>query len=119
MLILPPFVWEKKFKSLNEAFSFPLNKYCCLFLIFIGLIAAILDIDSLVEMLSIGTLLAYTIVDICILILRYKDFNKNGNEQLWTIKQILPRFSVFLEMDFFHPLRAKPLSEKVFTLCNF
>ena len=40
---------------------------------FLGILAAILDLDALVEMLSIGTLLAYSIVDICVIILRYRN----------------------------------------------
>ena len=38
----------------------------------IALVAALLDLDELVEMLSIGTLMAYSIVAICVLILRYR-----------------------------------------------
>ncbi|XP_057303639.1 cationic amino acid transporter 2-like [Hydractinia symbiolongicarpus] len=38
----------------------------------IGFMAAVLDLNSLVEMLSIGTLMAYFAVDICVLILRYR-----------------------------------------------
>ena len=62
-------------------------------MLFTGLLAAILDLDSLVEMLSIGTLLAYTIVVICVMVLRYRVVPPKRNSNYVKVKSENVSFS--------------------------
>ncbi|KAF5288408.1 hypothetical protein FQR65_LT12021 [Abscondita terminalis] len=43
-----------------------------------GIMAVVFDLQQLIDMMSIGTLLAYTIVAICVLILRYENENPDS-----------------------------------------
>ena len=53
---------------------------------FSGLMAMMFELTSLVDMMSIGTLMAYTIVAICVMILRSLNFfitlNPTGHLQI-------------------------------------
>ncbi|TMS40127.1 hypothetical protein L596_006547 [Steinernema carpocapsae] len=61
----------KTFAHINEKTKVPVNAVV-VFGAATAIIALLFDIETLVEFLSIGTLLAYTIVSACVIILRYR-----------------------------------------------
>ncbi|XP_075237864.1 cationic amino acid transporter 3-like isoform X2 [Lycorma delicatula] len=64
----------KSFASINTKTRTPIFATCIGGLVG-GIMAAIFNLEQLIDMMSIGTLLAYTIVAICVLVLRYRDPN--------------------------------------------
>lgn len=54
--------------------------------LFSALMATFFDVDQLAEMMSIGTLLAYSLVAISIIILRYKKVDDEHDTPIYTIK---------------------------------
>lgn len=77
------------FKRVNKRTKTPLNAT-----LISGLIAAVMalifDLHQLIDMMSIGTLMAYTIVAICILVLRYQDADTSHlNKTPSTLPQIV------------------------------
>ncbi|CAD6192245.1 unnamed protein product [Caenorhabditis auriculariae] len=68
------------FAKINSVTKTPLNA-TIVFTFLNALLALVFDLEALVEFLSIGTLLAYSMVTACVLILRYQSAPINGNEQ--------------------------------------
>ncbi|VDO58622.1 unnamed protein product, partial [Onchocerca flexuosa] len=69
----------KMFEQINDKTQVPL-KAVIVFGAITSVIAFLFEIETLVEFLSIGTLLAYTIVSACVIILRYRPtFNENDD----------------------------------------
>ncbi|XP_025836184.1 cationic amino acid transporter 2 isoform X1 [Agrilus planipennis] len=68
--------------------------------IFAGLMSMIFNLDQLVDMMSIGTLLAYTIVSVCVLVLRYEQITDYSHlkKDLEMKKQDVVLFDVFKQV---------------------
>ncbi|VDO19213.1 unnamed protein product, partial [Heligmosomoides polygyrus] len=66
------------FASINRVTKVPLNAII-VFTLMNAVLALIFDLEALVEFLSIGTLLAYSVVSACVLILRHKAAPLDGD----------------------------------------
>uniref|UniRef100_A0A915PIS6 Cationic amino acid transporter C-terminal domain-containing protein n=1 Tax=Setaria digitata TaxID=48799 RepID=A0A915PIS6_9BILA len=68
----------KTFGQVSDKTQVPLNAVI-VFGAITSVIAFLFDIETLVEFLSIGTLLAYTIVSACVIVLRYRPTSSEDN----------------------------------------
>lgn len=67
------------FKRVNKQTQVPVNA-TLLSSFLAAIMALIFDLQQLIEMLSIGTLMAYTIVAVSILLMRYRAANDGGSD---------------------------------------
>ncbi|VDM67021.1 unnamed protein product, partial [Strongylus vulgaris] len=68
------------FATVNKFTKVPLNAIV-VFTLLNATLAMVFDLEALVEFLSIGTLLAYSVVSACVLILRYQPAPINGDPE--------------------------------------
>lgn len=57
-----------------------------------SVMALIFNLDQLIDMMSIGTLLAYSIVAVCVLVLRYQDEDMSGREVTIRLPTVIKQF---------------------------
>ncbi|XP_061393554.1 cationic amino acid transporter 3 [Musca vetustissima] len=82
------------FKKLSKVNNF--TKTPLLATILSGILASVMallfNLDQLIDMMSIGTLLAYSIVAVCVLVLRYQDDDMSGREVTLRLPTVIKQF---------------------------
>eukprot|EP00094_Tigriopus_californicus_P010917 TCALIF_10532-PA protein Name:"Similar to Slc7a1 High affinity cationic amino acid transporter 1 (Mus musculus)" AED:0.05 eAED:0.05 QI:23/1/1/1/0.8/0.83/6/73/632 len=75
--------------NIHSKYQTPLRATVCSGL-FVGLMTTLFDLKNLVDMMSIGTLMAYTIVSACVILLRYQDIPGLGSSQEYMPLDTIP-----------------------------
>ena len=96
--------------------------YACIFTgLFSAIMSCFFDLNQLIDMLSIGTLLAYTLVSACVISLRYRPTDSDKKTPI-TNWQNVPRHPLVLEAYYSRTMNLKSILQLLFTpekKCNF